>query len=70
MTDNGFLFPDLIDLQRAWSSKAISDVVDSYGQEWVSYNFLCNILFTTTGRCSKIDRRPNVGFIFCFVNFN
>lgn len=34
--DNGFLFCDLIGIRRLWTNKAISDLEDSYGQEWVS----------------------------------
>ena len=35
MADNGFLPWDLFQLRGEWDSRAINNVVDSYGQEWV-----------------------------------
>ena len=35
MAENGFLLSDLINIRRSWTSQAITDVADSYGQEWV-----------------------------------
>uniref|UniRef100_A0A914HS84 Sodium/potassium-transporting ATPase subunit alpha n=1 Tax=Globodera rostochiensis TaxID=31243 RepID=A0A914HS84_GLORO len=34
MADNGFLPRDLYQLRAEWDSRAINNVVDSYGQEW------------------------------------
>lgn len=36
MYENGFYPQDLLYIRRRWDSPAIPDVVDSYGQEWVS----------------------------------
>lgn len=35
MADNGFLPADLYQLRSEWDSRAINNVLDSYGQEWV-----------------------------------
>jgi sodium/potassium-transporting ATPase subunit alpha len=36
MGENGFWMNDLLGIRKNWDSKAINDVRDSYGQEWVS----------------------------------
>ncbi len=33
---NGFLPLRLIGIQGQWDSKSVNDLMDSYGQEWVS----------------------------------
>uniref|UniRef100_A0A0K0EHT4 Sodium/potassium-transporting ATPase subunit alpha n=1 Tax=Strongyloides stercoralis TaxID=6248 RepID=A0A0K0EHT4_STRER len=38
MADNGFLPWDLYQLRAQWDSRAINNVVDSYGQEWTYSN--------------------------------
>lgn len=35
MGENGFLPVRLLGLRKEWDSKAINDLEDSYGQEWV-----------------------------------
>ena len=35
MAENGFLPWHLSGLRKSWDSKAINDLKDSYGQEWV-----------------------------------
>ena len=35
MGENGFWMNDLIGIRQQWDSKAVNDVKDSYGQEWV-----------------------------------
>lgn len=35
MAENGFWPYYLVDLRKRWDSKAINDLPDSYGQEWV-----------------------------------
>lgn len=35
MAECGFLPPDLFGLRSDWDSKAVNDLRDSYGQEWV-----------------------------------
>lgn len=37
MADNGFFPWDLIQLRSEWDSRAINNVLDSYGQEWVLF---------------------------------
>lgn len=41
MAENGFLPLKLFGIRETWDSKAVNDLTDSYGQEWV------NIYFTT-----------------------
>ncbi len=36
MAENGFLPRRLFGIRKQWDSKAINDLSDSYGQEWVS----------------------------------
>lgn len=36
MAENGFLPTDLFGIRKQWDSKAVNDLTDSYGQEWVS----------------------------------
>lgn len=43
MAENGFLPMKLFGIRKMWDSKAVNDLTDSYGQEWVSaktYNIL------------------------------
>lgn len=35
MAENGFLPMDLFGIRKMWDSKAVNDLTDSYGQEWV-----------------------------------
>jgi sodium/potassium-transporting ATPase subunit alpha len=37
MAENGFWPMYLFDLRKRWDSKAINDLPDSYGQDWVSH---------------------------------
>lgn len=49
MTDNGFLPWDLYQLRHQWDSRSVSNVQDSYGQEWVGTRLLFMICdFTVT----------------------
>lgn len=36
MAENGFLPTTLFGIRRYWDSRAVNDLEDSYGQEWVS----------------------------------
>lgn len=36
MAENGFLPMTLFGIRKQWDSKAVNDLTDSYGQEWVS----------------------------------
>lgn len=36
MAENGFLPLYLFGIRKMWDSKAVNDLTDSYGQEWVS----------------------------------
>jgi sodium/potassium-transporting ATPase subunit alpha len=45
MADNGFLPWDLLGLRARWDSRAVNDVVDSYGQQWV---ILCSYMLLMT----------------------
>lgn len=35
MAENGFMPSTLLGLRSHWDSKAVNDLKDSYGQEWV-----------------------------------
>jgi len=35
MAENGFFPSDLLGVRQQWDSRAVTNVVDSYGQEWV-----------------------------------
>lgn len=37
MAENGFLPSKLFGIRKHWDSKAVNDLTDSYGQEWVSH---------------------------------
>lgn len=37
MAENGFLPGKLFGIRESWDSKAVNDLSDSYGQEWVSF---------------------------------
>lgn len=39
MAENGFLPGYLFGIRADWDSKAINDLADSYGQEWVNFDF-------------------------------
>lgn len=41
MAENGFLPPILFGIREHWDSKAINDLEDYYGQEWVSHGSFC-----------------------------
>jgi len=35
MAENGFLPSDLFGIRRAWDDRSVTDLTDSYGQNWV-----------------------------------
>lgn len=35
MSENGFWPSKLLNIRKSWDSRAINDLEDSYGQEWV-----------------------------------
>jgi sodium/potassium-transporting ATPase subunit alpha len=50
MAENGFRPWTLMGLRKAWDSKAVNDLMDSYGQEWTYHNrkileFTCHTAF-------------------------
>lgn len=47
MGENGFLPIRLLGLRKEWDSKAVNDLEDSYGQEWVCIACNVSILKTT-----------------------
>lgn len=44
MAENGFLPMDLFGIRKQWDSKAVNDLTDSYGQEWVSSFLTCFLI--------------------------
>jgi hypothetical protein len=55
MAENGFMPSDLLGIRKQWDSKAVNDVEDSHGQEWVSESYAGVVLLEgATGRCSDI----------------
>ena len=51
MAENGFLPDKLFGLRERWDSKAINDLGDSYGQEWVSFllDLVCMLILCEFG---------------------
>lgn len=45
MAENGFTPTRLLGIREAWDSKAVSDLPDSYGQEWVSFPVSISFIF-------------------------
>lgn len=54
MAENGFLPLKLFGIRKQWDSKAINDLTDSYGQEWVCRSIqiqlfsFCKIIYSNT----------------------
>lgn len=46
MAENGFLPPVLFGIREQWDSKAINDLEDHYGQEWVSTSSILPIQYS------------------------
>jgi len=44
MAENGFLPLKLFGIRKMWDSKAVNDLTDSYGQEWVRLSALIYII--------------------------
>ena len=55
LAENGFLPSDLFGLRRAWDDRSVTDLTDSYGQEWVSLSFFITSPY-------RIDGRQRIGF--------
>lgn len=55
MAENGFLPTTLFGIRKQWDSKAINDLPDSYGQEWVRVELLT--LNTLKVVCMSISSR-------------
>lgn len=43
MAENGFLPMILFGIRKQWDSKAVNDLSDSYGQEWVRFHNISKI---------------------------
>lgn len=52
MAENGFLPLKLFGIRKQWDSKAINDLTDSYGQEWVRQYWIRLHLYTQSLSCS------------------
>jgi hypothetical protein len=65
MAENGFLPKELFGIRKQWDSKAVNDLTDSYGQEWVNSFFISfpNKFFDTTNDflITDISRPQNIG---------
>ena len=48
MAQNGFLPSKLFGLRRYWDSKAINDLQDSFGQEWVGHSSTTSLISLKT----------------------
>jgi len=46
MAENGFWPRKLFGIRKEWDSKCITDLEDSYGQEWVSLTLYCQFKST------------------------
>lgn len=66
MAENGFLPPHLFGLRERWDSKAINDLEDHYGQEWVGFLFYIDMNNCMIGLSFLLDcideMRPHVRF--------
>ena len=51
MAENGFDPRQLFGIRERWDSKSVTDLMDSYGQEWVSVASLTYLLLTRL--CSR-----------------
>lgn len=51
MGENGFLPVRLLGLRKEWDSRAINDLEDSYGQEWVSILYVTLFVHVHNYRC-------------------
>lgn len=41
LAENGFLPSRLVGIRLNWDDRSVNDLEDSYGQQWVSVQFLC-----------------------------
>jgi len=64
MAENGFLPSDLFGIRRAWDDKSVTDLKDSYGQEWVSTAAFSNTHRSGVVMCLSSSVR--VCLYFCF----
>lgn len=53
MAENGFLPLKLFGIRETWDSKAVNDLTDSYGQEWVK---ICLVLIKVLALQKKKNR--------------
>ena len=65
MAENGFWPSLLFGVRRQWDSKAINDLPDSYGQEWVTSKD--NLLFCFEIFSFELERVITISLIFVFV---
>lgn len=56
MAENGFLPRRLFGIRKMWDSKAVNDLTDSYGQEWV------RLLMTGVQALAKISEWGQTSF--------
>lgn len=47
MAENGFLPNRLLGLRSQWDSKAVNNLEDSYGQQWVRFSFILQLFLVT-----------------------
>lgn len=62
MAENGFLPLTLFGIRKQWDSKAVNDLTDSYGQEWVCTN--ANLVVFDNNVNLNIFTNPNVLLFF------
>ncbi|XP_012273632.1 sodium/potassium-transporting ATPase subunit alpha-2-like [Orussus abietinus] len=67
---NGFLPKDLFGLRKAWDSKSINDLVDSYGQTWNYKNRMDLLNEARTGYFISIVILQMVDLIICKTRRN
>ena len=76
MAENGFLPSRLIGLRKSWESKAVNDLEDSYGQEWVRicFDFLIDqivtFLFRLFNNAKYWNTRVTLPFLFRSSSYN
>lgn len=66
MAENGFLPGHLFGIRRAWDDRSVTDLTDSYGQEWVStvwFFFINKDVYLSSLCRSSLNDGKGIGFI-------
>jgi len=72
MAENGFLPMKLFGIRKMWDSKAVNDLTDSYGQEWVrlSLHSIFSILIMYISIDLSRSQDFGIHLPHCLLHFN